>query len=186
MGFVTVFILSAKFTQTSACCNNIVINEINGANCSCQPKLVISKIKSKQNIKTVKHGDEHKLAHSKQPIDCTDFITAQKSTGKKCLHFKTNMLRIKPVSLHSHGPQWDAPLLCSRAVTDSINQLITLCTQQAPGQKECDNALRELEVNKLYHLVIKHSQSAIDKFQYKPWSIRRLSFWYQLMRIKWK
>ncbi|KAG7259772.1 hypothetical protein CRUP_001163, partial [Coryphaenoides rupestris] len=31
------------------------------------------------------------------------------------------------------------------AVTDSINQLITLCTQQAPGQKECDNALRELE-----------------------------------------
>uniref|UniRef100_H3D1B2 Talin 2a n=1 Tax=Tetraodon nigroviridis TaxID=99883 RepID=H3D1B2_TETNG len=32
-----------------------------------------------------------------------------------------------------------------RAVTDSINQLITLCTQQAPGQKECDNALRELE-----------------------------------------
>ena len=33
-----------------------------------------------------------------------------------------------------------------RAVTDSINQLISMCTQQAPGQKECDNALRELEV----------------------------------------
>ncbi|CAL1604196.1 unnamed protein product [Knipowitschia caucasica] len=33
----------------------------------------------------------------------------------------------------------------ARAVTDSINQLITLCTQQGPGQKECDNALRELE-----------------------------------------
>lgn len=31
-------------------------------------------------------------------------------------------------------------------MTESINQLITLCTQQAPGQKECDNALRELEV----------------------------------------
>eukprot|EP00064_Thunnus_orientalis_P013541 superscaffoldBa00002220_g13580 len=31
------------------------------------------------------------------------------------------------------------------AVTESINQLITLCTQQAAGQKECDNALRELE-----------------------------------------
>lgn len=38
------------------------------------------------------------------------------------------------------------PLSC-RAVTDSINQLITMCTQQAPGQKECDNALRELEVS---------------------------------------
>uniref|UniRef100_A0A673WCK6 Talin 2a n=1 Tax=Salmo trutta TaxID=8032 RepID=A0A673WCK6_SALTR len=34
----------------------------------------------------------------------------------------------------------------ARAVTESINQLITLATQQAPGQKECDNALRELEV----------------------------------------
>ncbi|XP_039551194.1 talin-2 isoform X2 [Pimephales promelas] len=33
----------------------------------------------------------------------------------------------------------------ARAVTESINQLITICTQQAPGQKECDNALRELE-----------------------------------------
>ena len=33
----------------------------------------------------------------------------------------------------------------ARAVTDSINQLITMCTQQAPGQKECDNALRQLE-----------------------------------------
>uniref|UniRef100_A0A672PCW5 Talin-2-like n=1 Tax=Sinocyclocheilus grahami TaxID=75366 RepID=A0A672PCW5_SINGR len=30
-------------------------------------------------------------------------------------------------------------------VTDSINQLITLCTQNAPGQRECDNALRELK-----------------------------------------
>lgn len=38
--------------------------------------------------------------------------------------------------------------MCFRAVTESINQLITLCTQQAPGQKECDNALRELEVSK--------------------------------------
>lgn len=36
-----------------------------------------------------------------------------------------------------------------RAVTESINQLIMLCTQQAPGQKECDNALRELEVSVL-------------------------------------
>ena len=34
-------------------------------------------------------------------------------------------------------------------MTESINQLIMLCTQQAPGQKECDNALRELEVSAL-------------------------------------
>ncbi len=42
-------------------------------------------------------------------------------------------------------------LVCFRAVTESINQLITLCTQQAAGQKECDNALRELEVAVLTH-----------------------------------
>uniref|UniRef100_UPI0037E97346 talin-2 isoform X2 n=1 Tax=Semicossyphus pulcher TaxID=241346 RepID=UPI0037E97346 len=35
--------------------------------------------------------------------------------------------------------------VAARAVTESINQLITICTQQAAGQKECDNALRELE-----------------------------------------
>uniref|UniRef100_A0A8B9N265 FERM domain-containing protein n=1 Tax=Accipiter nisus TaxID=211598 RepID=A0A8B9N265_9AVES len=33
-------------------------------------------------------------------------------------------------------------------MTNSINQMITMCTQQAPGQKECDNALRELETVK--------------------------------------
>ncbi|XP_052457970.1 talin-2 isoform X1 [Carassius gibelio] len=33
----------------------------------------------------------------------------------------------------------------ARTVTDSINQLITLCTQNASGQRECENALRELE-----------------------------------------
>uniref|UniRef100_A0A8C0B748 FERM domain-containing protein n=1 Tax=Buteo japonicus TaxID=224669 RepID=A0A8C0B748_9AVES len=32
-------------------------------------------------------------------------------------------------------------------MTNSVNQLITMCTQQAPGQ-ECDNALRELETVK--------------------------------------
>lgn len=45
----------------------------------------------------------------------------------------------------------------SRSVTDSINQLITMCTQNAPGQRECDNALRELEVcvygNKTHYCV---------------------------------
>lgn len=43
--------------------------------------------------------------------------------------------------------------VCFRAVTESINQLITLCTQQAAGQKECDNALRELEVDVLTYTV---------------------------------
>uniref|UniRef100_A0A7N6A0V1 Talin 2b n=1 Tax=Anabas testudineus TaxID=64144 RepID=A0A7N6A0V1_ANATE len=44
--------------------------------------------------------------------------------------------------------------VAARAVTESINQLITLCTQQAAGQKECDNALRELEVATLMYTVL--------------------------------
>ncbi|KAG7268298.1 hypothetical protein CRUP_023093 [Coryphaenoides rupestris] len=46
----------------------------------------------------------------------------------------------------SRGTTQELARSTSKAVTDSINQLITMCTQQAPGQKECDNALRELEV----------------------------------------
>ncbi|XP_065332613.1 talin-2 isoform X2 [Cloeon dipterum] len=36
----------------------------------------------------------------------------------------------------------------ARAVTDSINQLVDVCTQSAPGQKECDNALRNIQAMK--------------------------------------
>ncbi|KTF94138.1 hypothetical protein cypCar_00006455 [Cyprinus carpio] len=58
----------------------------------------------------------------------------------------------------------------ARAVTESINQLITLCTQQAPGQKECDNALRELEASYLVGVSDPNSQSGhqglVDPIQF--------------------
>lgn len=57
----------------------------------------------------------------------------------------------KTTHVRAKRPVW-LPV-CFRAVTESINQLITLCTQQAAGQKECDNALRELEVAVLTHTV---------------------------------
>ncbi|CAG5121597.1 unnamed protein product, partial [Candidula unifasciata] len=34
----------------------------------------------------------------------------------------------------------------ARAVTESINHLFNICTQSAPGQKECDNALRQIQM----------------------------------------
>ncbi|XP_078240331.1 talin-1 isoform X2 [Pogona vitticeps] len=56
------------------------------------------------------------------------------------------LLAAKALSADSAAPNLKNQLAAAaRAVTDSINQLITTCTQQAPGQKECDNALRELE-----------------------------------------
>ncbi|CAJ0936101.1 unnamed protein product [Ranitomeya imitator] len=57
------------------------------------------------------------------------------------------LLAAKSLSVDSGAPSAKNLLAAAaRAVTESINQLITICTQQAPGQKECDNALRELEV----------------------------------------
>lgn len=35
--------------------------------------------------------------------------------------------------------------VCYRAVTDSINFLVDVCTSAAPGQKECDNAIRNIQ-----------------------------------------
>nr|XP_006628973.2 PREDICTED: talin-2 isoform X1 [Lepisosteus oculatus]XP_015199156.1 PREDICTED: talin-2 isoform X1 [Lepisosteus oculatus]XP_015199157.1 PREDICTED: talin-2 isoform X1 [Lepisosteus oculatus]XP_015199158.1 PREDICTED: talin-2 isoform X1 [Lepisosteus oculatus]XP_015199159.1 PREDICTED: talin-2 isoform X1 [Lepisosteus oculatus] len=59
------------------------------------------------------------------------------------------LLAAKSLSVDPGAPNAKNLLAAAaRAVTESINQLITLCTQQAPGQKECDNALRELEAVK--------------------------------------
>ncbi|XP_058854602.1 talin-2 [Acipenser ruthenus] len=59
------------------------------------------------------------------------------------------LLAAKSLSVDPGAPNTKNLLAAAaRAVTESINQLITLCTQQAPGQKECDNALRELETVK--------------------------------------
>lgn len=59
------------------------------------------------------------------------------------------LLAAKSLSVDSGAPNAKNLLAAAaRAVTESINQLITLCTQQAPGQKECDNSLRELETVK--------------------------------------
>ncbi|XP_077202774.1 talin-1 isoform X2 [Paroedura picta] len=56
------------------------------------------------------------------------------------------LLAAKALSADPAAPTLKNQLAAAaRAVTDSINQLITMCTQQAPGQKECANALRELE-----------------------------------------
>lgn len=36
----------------------------------------------------------------------------------------------------------------ARAVTDSINHLVDVCTSAAPGQTECDNAIRKIQAMK--------------------------------------
>ena len=36
----------------------------------------------------------------------------------------------------------------ARAITDNINQLVDVCTSTAPGQKECENAIRKIQAMK--------------------------------------
>uniref|UniRef100_A0A663FJL1 Talin 1 n=1 Tax=Aquila chrysaetos chrysaetos TaxID=223781 RepID=A0A663FJL1_AQUCH len=60
------------------------------------------------------------------------------------------LLAAKALSADPAAPNLKNQLAAAacRDMTNSINQLITMCTQQAPGQKECDNALQELETVK--------------------------------------
>ncbi|XP_054139324.1 talin-1 [Melozone crissalis] len=76
---------------------------------------------------------------------------AQVVSNLKCISMSSSklLLAAKALSADPAAPNLKNQLAAAaRAVTDSINQLITMCTQQAPGQKECDNALRELETVK--------------------------------------
>lgn len=82
----------------------------------------------------------------------------------RCVFLIAMSLTLPPSPTHSLSPSSHAYLVSltsppfsvgfNSAVTDSINQLITMCTQQAPGQKECDNALRELEVFLSFHICV--------------------------------
>ncbi|XP_044738316.1 talin-1 isoform X2 [Chrysoperla carnea] len=52
----------------------------------------------------------------------------------------------KMVSVDPSSPNAKNQLAAAaRAVTDSINYLVDVCTSAAPGQKECDNAIRNIQ-----------------------------------------
>ena len=40
----------------------------------------------------------------------------------------------------------------ARSVTDAINSLINLCSSSGPRQKECDSAIRSIEVKIIYEV----------------------------------
>ncbi|XP_071545978.1 talin-2 isoform X1 [Panulirus ornatus] len=56
------------------------------------------------------------------------------------------LVSAKAVSADPNAPNAKNQLAsAARAVTDSINNLINVCTSAAPGQKECDNAVRAIQ-----------------------------------------
>ncbi len=57
------------------------------------------------------------------------------------------LLAAKAISADPNAPNVMNQLAAAaRAVTDAINSLLNLCSSSGPGQKECDNALRNIEV----------------------------------------
>lgn len=94
--------------------------------------------------------------------DCVLYTPVSLPLPNLCVFLIAMSLTLPPSPTHSLSPSSHAYLASltspafsvgfNSAVTDSINQLITMCTQQAPGQKECDNALRELEVFLSFHI----------------------------------
>ena len=57
------------------------------------------------------------------------------------------LLAAKALSADPNAPNVMNQLAAAaRAVTDAINMLLNLCSTSGPGQKECDNALRNIEV----------------------------------------
>ena len=58
------------------------------------------------------------------------------------------LLAAKALSADPNAPNVMNQLAAAaRAVTDAINNLLDLCSTSGPGQKECDNALRNIEVS---------------------------------------
>ncbi len=57
------------------------------------------------------------------------------------------LLAAKALSADPNAPNVMGQLAAAaRAVTDAINMLLDLCSSSGPGQRECDNALRNIEV----------------------------------------
>jgi len=61
-----------------------------------------------------------------------------------------------------------------RAVTDSINQVINTCTVSAPGQNECDGALRQIQVN---ILMIPSNMRSVESIKLITFTV---SFYYSI------
>ena len=58
------------------------------------------------------------------------------------------LLAAKALTVDHNAPSVMNQLAAAaRAVTDAINSLLDLCSMSGPGQKECNNALRDIEVS---------------------------------------
>jgi talin len=76
------------------------------------------------------------------------------------------LLAAKSLSADPNAPNVMNQLTAAaRAVTDSINELLDVCTSYGPGQRECDNALRKIEA--AASLLESPSESVSDVIYYE-------------------
>lgn len=88
------------------------------------------------------------------------------------------LLAAKSVSADPNAPNTKNLLSqAARAVTESINQLINVCTVSAPGQKECDNALRQIQMMKSMLESANEPVTDLSYFECLTPSWRNLSCW---------
>ncbi|XP_052124986.1 talin-1 isoform X3 [Frankliniella occidentalis] len=74
------------------------------------------------------------------------------------------LVTAKSVSADPSAPNSKNQLTAAaRAVTDSINHLVDVCTSAAPGQKECDNAVRKIQSMKP---LLDHPSEPINDLSY--------------------
>lgn len=72
----------------------------------------------------------------------------------------------KSLSADPHLPNGKNQLsAAARAVTESINYLVNVCTSAAPGQNECDNAVRQIKA--MRHLLDNPTEPINDTSYYE-------------------
>jgi talin len=76
----------------------------------------------------------------------TQIVTGLRSVSMVSSRF---LMATKSLLVDPNAPNAKNQLTqAARAVTESINHLINVCTVSAPGQKECDNALRQIQATR--------------------------------------
>jgi len=81
---------------------------------------------------------------TKDPEVQNQIVTGLRSVSMVSIRF---LMATKSLLVDPNAPNARNQLSQSaRSVTDSINHMINTCTVSAPGQKECDNALRQIQM----------------------------------------
>jgi len=140
---------------------NVAANDLVGASRGTPGELAASSSNYKDRFKDLLDSGIHMVGHSRDKEDQGQIVGNLRSISMASSKL---LLAAKALSADPGAPNAKNQLAAAaRAVTESINNLISHCTQTAPGQKECDNALRQL---KTVHEMIENPNEPVNDFSY--------------------